>query len=119
MHAWRTAAKDLVMLPQWTVWELHDQLRRGGELTVMDVRQPQEWGAGHIDDAQHITGAELPARVDEVPRERPVAVICGSGYRSSVAASLLQQRGSRHVMNVLGGMSAWKRAELPTVTSHD
>jgi hydroxyacylglutathione hydrolase len=119
MHAWRTAAKELVMLPQWTVWELHDHLRRDGELTVVDVRQPQEWRAGHIDDAQHITGAELPARVDEVPSERPVAVICGSGYRSSVAASLLQQRGYRQVMNVLGGMSAWKRAELPTVTSHD
>jgi hydroxyacylglutathione hydrolase len=119
MLAWRTAAKALDVLPQWIVWELAQELQRPGPLVVLDVRQPQEWAAGHIPGALHITGAELPARMDEVPQGRPVATICGSGYRSSVAASLLQQRGYRDVVNVLGGMEAWRRAGLETVSEGD
>jgi hydroxyacylglutathione hydrolase len=82
---------------------------------LLDVRQPQEWHAGHIAEALFITGAELPARSEEVARDRPVAVICGSGYRSSALASLLQHRGHSQVMNVLGGMEGWRTAGLPTV----
>lgn len=114
MQAWRTAAKELTLLPQWTVWELQRRLEREKQWFVLDVRQPQEWVAGHIPQATHITGAELPARVADVPKEQPVAVICGSGYRSSVAASLLQHHGYRDVVNILGGMTAWKQAALPT-----
>jgi hydroxyacylglutathione hydrolase len=112
MQAWRTAAKDLTLLPQWTVWDLQRQIERERTLVVLDVRQPQEWTSGHIPQARHITGAELPGRVAEVPTDRPVAVICGSGYRSSAAASLLQHHGHPHVFNVLGGMTAWKNASL-------
>ncbi|MEW6297924.1 MAG: MBL fold metallo-hydrolase [Thermodesulfobacteriota bacterium] len=112
MWAWRTAAKEIAFLPQWTVGELHRQRERDRTLFILDVRQPQEWMAGHIPHATHITGAALPARSDEVPRDRPVAVICGSGYRSSVCASLLQSRGHRQVVNILGGMDAWRRAGL-------
>jgi hydroxyacylglutathione hydrolase len=57
---------------------------------------------------------ELPQRIDEMsrdlPKERPVAVICGSGYRSSVSASLLRRHGYRQVRNVLRGMEGWKKA---------
>jgi len=115
MLAWRTAARELELLPQWTVWDLQRQIERDADLFVLDVRQPQEWAAGHIPQATHITGAELPERADEVPRDTTVAMICGSGYRSSVAASLLQHRGYPNVVNVLGGMSAWQRAGLETV----
>jgi hydroxyacylglutathione hydrolase len=51
--------------------------------------------------------------MDDVPKDRPIASICGSGYRSSVSASLLMKHGHRQVINVLGGMSAWKTAGLP------
>ena len=51
----------------------------------------------------------------EVPRDRPVAVVCGSGYRASIAASFLKRDGYEDVANVLGGMTAWKAAGLPTV----
>ena len=115
MAAWRTAARVMAVLPQWTVWELHRQLEGDRQLLVLDVRQPQEWADGHIRRAKHITGAELPERADEVPQARGVAVICGSGYRSSVIASLLMARGYPNVVNVLGGMSAWKRAGLEMV----
>lgn len=113
MMAWRTAAKPLEILPQWTVWQLHESLEKDRELMVLDVRQPGEWKAGHIPGALHITGAELPSRIGEVPKDRPVAMICGSGYRSSVSASLLLHHGHTQVVNVLGGMTAWKAAELP------
>jgi len=114
MMAWRTAANPIEFLPQSTVWELSDRLQKSHDLIVLDVRQPGEWNAGHIEGAVHITGAELPRRINEVPKDRPVATICGSGYRSSVVASLLLHHGHTQVSNVLGGMTAWKAAGLPT-----
>ncbi len=95
-------------------WDLKDRIESDRDLFVLDVRQPQEWVDGHIEGARHITGAELPQRLKEVPKDRPVAVVCGSGYRSSVSSSLLASRGYKNIANVLGGMSAWKLAELPT-----
>ena len=117
MMSWRTAAKPLEMIPEWTVWELADRIRSERDLIVLDVRQPQEWAKGHIEEARHITGAELPQRIAEVPKDRLVAVICGSGYRSSVASSVLAHHGHQQIANVLGGMSAWQRAGLPTVNT--
>lgn len=114
MQAWRVSGREVEILPQWTVHDLRRQLERDRELQVLDVRQPAEWQAGHIPGALHISGGELPQRLDEVPGKRPVAVICGSGYRSSVAASLLKQRGHDQVFNVLGGMSGWENAGFDT-----
>ncbi|GJL51578.1 MAG: MBL fold metallo-hydrolase [Nitrospirales bacterium] len=113
MFAWRTASRPLQMLPQWSVQNLSEQLQKNSELQVLDVRQPAEWSAGHIPRAQYISGSELPHRIEEVDPKKAVAVICGSGYRSSVSASLLQHHGYKNVINVLGGMAAWKQAEFP------
>lgn len=121
MFAWRTDGQPLARLEQTSVHELADRLERaasaggpaGDRLAVLDVRQPAEHSGGHIDGATFITGAELPDRLDEVP-DGPLAVVCGSGYRSSVAASFLAAAGRRDVVNVLGGMAAWMAAGLPT-----
>lgn len=86
------------------------------DLVILDVRQPREWAGGHISGAMFITGAELPERLTEVPKNRPVAVICGSGYRSTVAASLLKNQDYRRIATVMGGMNAWVKAGLPTVS---
>jgi hydroxyacylglutathione hydrolase len=109
MHAWRASAKPLHSTRQMTVHELHKELA-SQDLRVVDVRQPSEWADGHISGAQFITGAELPQRFDEVPRDELVAVICGTGYRSSASGSLLQHQGFERVVNVIGGMSAWNSA---------
>lgn len=113
--AWRTAARPIERIAQITVDELRDRLRDEA-VAVLDVRQPGEWKDGHIPGAHWITGAELPDRLDEVPDGGPLAVICGSGYRSSVAAALLaaQGRPPASVLNVLGGMTAWEAAGHPT-----
>ncbi|MDQ3885788.1 MAG: rhodanese-like domain-containing protein [Actinomycetota bacterium] len=112
MTAWRTTARPVRSIPQITVHELKTRLDRG-EIELLDVRQPAEWHAGHVGGARWITGAELLDRADEVPDTRPLAVACGSGYRSSVATSLLAHRGLPNVVNVTGGMSAWNNAGYP------
>ncbi len=114
MMAWRTAALDIDQLPQITVHELKRRLD-AGEVDLLDVRQPGEWAQGHVAGATFITGGELPRRLGDVARTgRPLAVTCGSGYRSSVAASVLAAKTDVEVVNVLGGMSAWNTAGYPT-----
>jgi hydroxyacylglutathione hydrolase len=114
MRAWRTSGREIQELAQITVHELKERLERG-EVNVLDVRQPAEWVAGHIEGATFITGAEVPSRTDEVPRGKTIAVLCGSGYRSSVAVSLLAARGVAPLAHVSGGMAAWKTSGYPTV----
>jgi hydroxyacylglutathione hydrolase len=70
-------------------------------------------GSKHIRGAVHISGGELPRRIEEVPRNRPIAVHCDSGYRSSVAASLLKAKGCHQVFHVPGGFHAWKMRGFP------
>ena len=114
MDAWETAGYPLARLDTLSVHDLGKKLQRGGGLTVLDVRTDKEWEDGHIDGAIHIHGGTLQERVGEVPKDRPVAVVCGSGYRASIASSFLQRDGFESVSNVIGGMSAWKSAKLPT-----
>ncbi|MDZ7732706.1 MAG: MBL fold metallo-hydrolase [Acidimicrobiia bacterium] len=115
MLAWRTAAHPIAGLPQISVHDLADRVDRD-EVDVLDVRQPAEWAFGHVPGATFITGGEAPSRLDEVPDTgRPLAVVCGSGYRSSVSASLVaSHQPDRPVLNVLGGMGAWTTAGYPT-----
>jgi hydroxyacylglutathione hydrolase len=116
MMAWRTEARDLDRLPQLTVHELRARLDTG-EVDLLDVRQPSEWSEGHVAGARFVTGGELPRRIDEMADgTRPLAVMCGSGYRSSVSASLLAAAGERPILNVAGGMAAWRHAGYPTTT---
>jgi hydroxyacylglutathione hydrolase len=80
---------------------------------VLDVRSDAEWRAGHIAGATHIMLGDLAGRVEELAKDRPIVTVCGSGYRSSIAASLLAQRGFCGVRSMAGGMGAWHRRELP------
>jgi rhodanese-related sulfurtransferase len=79
---------------------------------LLDVREDDEWAAGRIDGAVHIPLGELPVRVGELDRDRPVVTVCRSGGRAGRAAGLLTQAGvSAEVMD--GGMTAWFQAGLP------
>lgn len=79
----------------------------------MDVRGEVEWRTGHIPNALLVPLPELPERLAEIPADRPVVLHCGSGGRSSVAASLLHAAGKRNVSNLAGGITAWMAARLP------
>ncbi len=115
MDAWETAGLPLATLSTLSVHDLKRKLDQKEKLTVLDVRTGSEWNAGHIDGAIHIHGGKLQEHFGDVPRDQPVAVVCGSGYRASIAASFLKRHGYDEVCNVVGGMSAWNAAELPTV----
>lgn len=115
MPGWESARMPLRATPQITVDELKRRLD-AGRTRLLDVRQPAEWVQGHVPGAVHITGAELPGRLAEVPDGNPLAVACGTGYRSSVAASLLSRAGQPGVANVAGGMTAWEQAGYPLTT---
>jgi hydroxyacylglutathione hydrolase len=84
-----------------------------GEASLLDVRQPKEWADGHAPGSTHIPGALLPAQLESLDRSRPWLTACSTGYRSSIAASLLRRAGFTEVTNVLGGMSGWGAAGLP------
>lgn len=84
--------------------------------TVLDVREADEWAAGHIAGAVHIPLAELPARLSEVPAGDRVVVACRSGGRSARAAAFLLHRSVRAV-NLDGGMMAWAEAGRPMTSS--
>lgn len=80
---------------------------------LLDVREPEEWESGHAPEAVHIPLGELTARVDELPADKDVMVICRSGNRSARAAQWLSTRGGGEVANVAGGMAAWQQLGLP------
>lgn len=116
LETWIGAALPLAHVPQWSVHELRERLAADA-LQVLDVRLDSEWEAGHIAGATHLMLADLPGQQPELDPTRPTAVVCGSGYRSSVAASLLKRQGFSEVVNVPGGMAAWEVAEYPTTTN--
>jgi hydroxyacylglutathione hydrolase len=117
MPAWTAAGYPVARTPQITALELARRLEEGDDLRVLDVRGNDEFAAGHIGAARHIMAGYLPERLDQVPNgDTEVAIVCRSGYRSSVAASVLERAGFRGVMNVSGGMNAWRSAGLPVET---
>ena len=87
--------------------------RQDAGALLIDVRDPDEWRAGHAPGARHIPLGALLERQAEVPCDRDVLLICRSGNRSSVALQQLVRQGRTNVFNVSGGMLAWTRAGLP------
>ena len=84
---------------------------RPPEAALLDVREPQEFAAGHVPGARNLPQAELATRLSEVPRDRPVYLICQGGFRSLRAAQFLSQMGFKDVASVSGGMEAWRVAK--------
>lgn len=85
---------------------------------VLDVREANEWSAGHIAGARHITLGQLGKRLSELDKfkEKPIIVICATGNRSGSACGQLKKGGFTKVFNLAGGVSAWRDANLPLTT---
>jgi hydroxyacylglutathione hydrolase len=83
---------------------------------VIDIRGPREWSANHIGDSVSLPLAHLQERIEEVPRDRKIAVHCAGGHRSSIAVSILNQYGITNLIELAGGITAWEAAKLPVVT---
>lgn len=111
--SWVAAGLQQAHLPQMSVLELNEAAFAGG--VVLDVRSPAEWKSGHIVSAIHIPLGDLLKRLEELPKSQRIHVICGSGYRSSIACSLLQRAEFTDIRNTLGGMAAWYAQSLQVV----
>lgn len=90
--------------------------KRRSDFHLLDVREDDEWAAGHIDGAQHIPLSQLSARVGELSKERTIVAVCRSGGRSEAAVRGLRKLGYE-AENLEGGVNAWDRAKLPLVDS--
>ena len=88
------------------------RLLTAGDVTLIDVREPDEYAGGHVPGALSIPMSVLPVRVGEIPADREVHLICRSGARSAQVAAWLEPQGYSPV-NVAGGTLAWDRAGRP------
>jgi rhodanese-related sulfurtransferase len=95
--------------------EVNEKLSNGETLQLIDVREPYEWNAGHIEGAEHVPLAQLPQKLAQLDRERFTVMICRSGARSERARQFLRQAGFERVLNMTGGMQRWAREVDPKI----
>ncbi len=112
---WSETGGPIESTGRLTVDVLGQRLAAGGPEAplVIDVRQATEYAAGHIPGSIHLEAGKLTDMLATLPRDRPLATVCASGYRSSVAASLLRRAGFTDVTWVAGGLPSWRACGLP------
>jgi hydroxyacylglutathione hydrolase len=113
--AWKQAGFPVATITQITPDDLQARLRAGG-IQVLDVRREPEWDAAHLEGATWWPLDNFKVAAPEIDRDVPLAVHCKSGYRSMIAASLLERAGFANILNVAGGFDAWQQAKLPYVS---
>jgi hydroxyacylglutathione hydrolase len=114
--AWKQSGQPLAIVAQISAQELEQRLG-AGKVQVLDVRREPEWDAGHVEGATWWPLDNFRVSPPEIDHNVPLAVHCKGGYRSMIAASLLQRAGFRNVINLIGGFDAWQQANLPIVTA--
>ncbi|MCC7165656.1 MAG: MBL fold metallo-hydrolase [Anaerolineae bacterium] len=115
MRAWAKADLPITHVPVMSVQELVRAREMNDGLAVLDVRQDAEWRAGHLPGATHTEGGRLRTAELSFPKEEPLIVHCGHTARSTVAISVLEQRGYQNVKLLDGGFSAWEKAGYPII----
>jgi rhodanese-related sulfurtransferase len=100
-----------VFVPTVSVSEVRD------DAYLLDVRDLDEWDAGHAPEAIHLPMMEIPGRVDELPDNRDIVVVCRVGSRSAQVVAYLMAHGRDRVANLDGGMFAWHAAGRPLVAA--
>jgi rhodanese-related sulfurtransferase len=106
--AWQAAGKPVETLSVLTPDETRRRVESGAGGTLIDVRTPSEFAGGALPDAKSVPLCELPSRLNEVPKDVPVTLMCQGGYRGTIASSLLLNAGYRQIANVAGGYEAYK-----------
>lgn len=116
VFAWQQDGRPLAEVPQISALQLYEQLcDQPDAVQVIDVRRPMEWETGHLERAKLKPLHQLRENLSELDRAKPVAAHCKSGYRSTIATSILKAAGFQQVMNVVGGLDAWTAHNLPFV----
>lgn len=112
ISGWQEAGKPIASLGTLSVQQLKSNMEKK-EVTLLDVREPSEWKQGYVEGAKRIFFAELDDKAKSIEKDRPTAVTCSVGNRSSIGASILKRHGFKEVYNVLGGMTAWRAQDYP------
>jgi len=99
-----------------TALQVAEELAAAEPPVLLDVRNPREWAAKHIEGSVNVPLNHLQERIAEIPRDGRVAVHCAGGYRSSSAVSILHQHGLTRLTEMAGGLAAWEAAGLPIVS---
>jgi rhodanese-related sulfurtransferase len=103
------------MIEEMTPTEFMERRAAGDNLLLLDVREPQELAQSSVEGALHIPMAQIPGRLAELDRDRPIAVLCHSGNRSKAVVGFLQQQGFTRVANLAGGIVRWMHEVDPSV----
>lgn len=98
--------------------DFQQKVAGGDSLTLLDIREPWEIELARVDGAVHIPMGEIPGRLGELDRDRPVVVMCHHGVRSRQVALFLEQSGFQQVLNLAGGIDAWSMEVDPDVASY-
>jgi hydroxyacylglutathione hydrolase len=106
MGDWQEQGKPITSLGTLSVQQLKSKLAKK-EIGLVDVREPSEWKEGYVKGAERIFFVDLDEKATSLPKDKPIAVACSVGNRSSIGASILKRKGFTEVYNVLGGMTAW------------
>jgi hydroxyacylglutathione hydrolase len=114
---WTTQDRPVRSVARRSMSDLAEIVLDGGAVTVVDVRQENEWAAGHLPGAVHALPPAMAILAEDLDRTAPVAVHCATGHRSAVAASLLLRSGITDVWHVTDGVDAWQRLGHPMVTA--
>jgi hydroxyacylglutathione hydrolase len=107
--SWYLTARPIDRLCMMTTPELKTKLEFE-KWTVLDVRNLEEYESGHIEGSLNIYVGTLPQRLNDIPRDNPIAVICKSGTRSGFGCSILRKHGIMNICNIMGGMTSWSNA---------
>lgn len=115
LDSWKAQGGLITSTPQLTVQDLA-RLQEDQKIDcVLDVREPDEWQEGHILTAQNYSYRDLTNHWPDLEKDSRIAVICAGGVRSTIACSILENKGFKQVFNVLGGMGNWQKAGLKTI----
>ena len=111
MTSWRQEKRPVERIERLPLADLPE---RAGEVQILDVRERSEWDEGHIPGSAHTPWHDLDGVPEGLDAARPIAVLCGSGQRAAVAASLLKRHGAEHVIHVIeGGVPKWEALGQP------
>ena len=114
---WIAAGRRTRSVRRCTMGDLAERILDGDHLTVIDVRQDDEWAAGHVPGAVHALAPDLPGIAPRLDRHAPVAVHCATGFRATLGVSMLLREGVDDVWHVSDGVDAWAALGHPLVTS--
>jgi hydroxyacylglutathione hydrolase len=117
LHAWEISGRPYTRIPAVPADDLVRRIREKEDFTLLDVRKIDEFQEGRLPEATHIFLGEVPNRLEEIPRDKPVTTFCGSGRRAIIAASILVRNGFERVEDSLGSMAACSSVGCPVLTN--